>query len=199
MIDKKPSLSEDFHEKIILQTQNQEVIDSNFLPKKQPLTSLENGSLIPNLPIKTIFGETSLHKYKTNNLVIFFYPKDNTSGCTIECEDFSKLHSKFLQSNTQVVGVSRDSIKSHEKFFKKFNLSINLIADENEKLCLLFDVIKQKNLYGKKVKGIERSTFFIDSYFFLKKSWRGVKAKGHAEQVLKDVNSYFKNQSQKNS
>ena len=194
MIVKAINFSRDFHEEIINKTQNQKLHESKKLKNKKNNENLIEGSLVPNLTIKTIFGTTTLHKYKTYNLVMFFYPKDNTPGCTIECEDFSKLHNDFLNLNTQVIGVSRDSIKSHEKFAKKFNLTINLVSDEIQELCLMFDVIKDKNMYGKIVKGIERSTFFINSNFCLEKSWRGVRAKGHAEQVLNTVRSYSLNQ-----
>ena len=194
MVGKQINFSREFHQEIIIKTQNQKICNKKNTKNNQANKLLSNGHLIPNLPIKTIFGSTNLHKYKTHNLIVFFYPKDNTPGCTIECEDFTKLHNKFLKLNTQVIGVSRDNIKSHDKFAKKLNLSINLVADETQDLCLLFDVIKEKNMYGKMVKGIERSTFFINSNFVLVKSWRGVKAKGHAEQVLQYVGSYVNNQ-----
>ena len=194
MIRKKINPSRDFTEEIIIKTQNQKLYYPKNLKTKIVNKSLIEGSLVPNIPLKTIFGTANLHDYKSHNLIIFFYPKDNTPGCTIECEDFSKLHNDFLNLNTQVIGVSRDSIKSHEKFAKKFNLSINLIADETQNLCSLFNVIKEKNMYGKIVKGIERSTFFINSNFFIKKSWRGVRAQGHAEQVLDAVSSFSRNQ-----
>ncbi len=194
MTGKAINFSRDFHEEIINKTQNQKLHGPKKMINKKANENLIKGSLVPNITIKTIFGTTNLHKYKTHNLVMFFYPKDNTPGCTIECEDFSRFHNDFLSLNTQVIGVSKDSIKSHEKFARKFNLTINLVSDETQELCLMFDVIKDKNMYGKIVKGIERSTFFINSNFCLEKSWRGVKAKGHAEQVLKTVNSYSLNQ-----
>lgn len=194
MIRKKIDSSRDFTEEIIVQTQNQRLYYPKNLKSKMLNNPLIEGSFVPDVPIKTMFGTANLHDYKTHNLIIFFYPKDNTPGCTIECVDFSKLHNEFLKLNTQIIGVSRDSINSHEKFAKKFKLSINLIADETQDLCLLFNVIKEKNMYGKIVKGIERSTFFINSNFSLEKSWRGVRAKGHAEQVLSTISSFSHNQ-----
>jgi peroxiredoxin Q/BCP len=193
MIEEKTNSTQNYHEEIIIKTQNQKTNDLTKNSINQIHSKLTEGALVPNLVIKSLFGSTFLHKYKTHNLIIFFYPKDNTPGCTIECEDFSKLHPDFLKIDTQVIGVSRDNIRSHKKFFNKFNLTVNLIADETEELCLLFDVIKEKNMYGRIVRVIDRSTFFIDSSFLLRKIWRGVKAKGHAEQVLKEVDSYIKN------
>tara|TARA_A100001011_G_scaffold373794_1_gene433630 strand:+ start:445 stop:1035 length:591 start_codon:yes stop_codon:yes gene_type:complete len=189
MIEKEILNSRALIERHIINIQNQK---SNNL--KTELTgntikkiSLENEEAVPDVQIKSLFGDTSLHKFKSHNLILFFYPKDNTPGCTIECEDFSKLHSKFLKLDTQIIGVSRDSISSHNKFANKYNLSINLISDSSGELCSIFDVIKQKKMYGKVVKGIERSTFFINSKGKLKKSWRGVSAKGHAENILKEI------------
>ena len=116
--------------------------------------------------------------------VLFFYPKDMTPGCTVEGRDFTKLKTKFSRLNTQVFGVSRDSIKSHEKFKDKESYKIELISDPDEKLCKIFGVMKLKNMYGKQVRGIDRSTFAIDEDVKLLKEWRGVKVPGHAEEVL---------------
>lgn len=194
MTGKEIKLSREYHENIIINAQNKNLYDLKKFKNKMANKSVIEGSSVPDAYIKTIFGSTNLHEYKSHNLIMFFYPKDNTPGCTIECEDFSRLHNDFLSLNTQIIGVSRDSLESHEKFAKKFKLSINLVSDETQELCLLFDVIKDKNMYGKIIKGIERSTFFINSNFFLEKSWRGVRAKGHAEQVLSVVSSYNRNQ-----
>jgi peroxiredoxin Q/BCP len=120
-------------------------------------------------------------------VVLYFYPKDSTPGCTQEGEDFRDNYAKFRGQKAVVIGISRDSIASHEKFKEKYKFPFELISDQDEKLCTLFDVIKQKNMYGKKVRGIERSTFLIDRNGVLRKAWRRVKVKGHAEEVLDAV------------
>jgi thioredoxin-dependent peroxiredoxin len=123
------------------------------------------------------------------NLVLYFYPKDATPGCTLEGQDFTRLYPQFQKSKTDVVGVSRDNVKSHEKFRAKMGFPFHLASDEDEKLCKLFGVVKMKNMYGRQVWGIERSTFVIDSKGVLRREWRGVKVTGHAEEVL----DYVKN------
>ena len=132
-------------------------------------------------------------KIKSNDLigkneVIYFYPKDSTQGCTKEGEDFRDLYKNFTKSNALIYGVSRDSIVSHEKFKSKYNFPFNLISDEDESLCKLFDVIKEKNMYGRKYMGIERSTFLINDKGILVEEWRKVKVKGHAQEVLNRLN-----------
>ena len=122
-------------------------------------------------------------------LVMFFYPKDNTPGCTQEGLDFSNNLAKFKKLNTKIYGVSRDSIKSHDNFKNKYKYKFDLISDPDEYLCNLFDVIKEKNMYGKKYMGIERSTFIIDPKGTLIKEWRKVKVNGHSDEVLQ----YIKN------
>ncbi len=119
------------------------------------------------------------------NLVLYFYPKDMTPGCTTEGQDFRDLNAAFKKANTLVVGVSRDSCASHQKFRDKEKFQFELLSDADGKLCKLFDVIKEKNLYGKKVLGIERSTFLIDAKGVLVQEWRKVKVDGHAAAVLK--------------
>tara|TARA_Y200000002_G_C22396259_1_gene543667 strand:+ start:76 stop:543 length:468 start_codon:yes stop_codon:yes gene_type:complete len=121
------------------------------------------------------------------NFVLYFYPKDNTPGCTQEGEDFRDLYKKFKRLNTEIYGVSRDSLKSHEGFKEKYKYPFELISDSEEKLCNLFDVIKEKNMYGKKYMGIERSTFLIDKNGKLCFEWRKVKVNGHAEEVLEEI------------
>ena len=123
------------------------------------------------------------------NIVIYFYPKDNTPGCTKEGEDFRDQFEVFNSNNTVIVGVSRDSVKSHEKFICKYNFPFDLIADEDETVCQLFDVIKEKNMYGRKYMGIERSTFLIDTNGVLINEWRKVKVKGHVKEVLDALNN----------
>ncbi len=119
--------------------------------------------------------------------VIYFYPKDNTPGCTQEGEDFRDLYKEFKKLKTEIYGVSRDSLKSHEGFKEKYKYPFELISDSEEKLCNLFDVIKEKNMYGKKYMGIERSTFLINKEGKLSAEWRKVKVNGHASEVLEEV------------
>jgi len=125
-----------------------------------------------------------LKELRGQNVVLYFYPKDSTPGCTLEGQDFRDLHSKFRRQNTIILGVSRDSIASHEKFKAKQKFPFELIADPDEKLCKKFDVIQEKTLYGRKFMGVERSTFLIDADGKLRAEWRKVKVKGHAAEVL---------------
>jgi len=118
------------------------------------------------------------------NLVVYFYPRDNTSGCTKEGEAFRDLYPQFRKAKTEVVGVSTDSLASHEKFKAKYGFPFELLADEQQLACKLFDVIKEKSLYGRKYLGVERSTFLIDAKGVLRQEWRKVKVDGHAEAVL---------------
>ena len=125
-----------------------------------------------------------LHAARGITLVIFFYPKDNTPGCTTESQQFRDLYADFKKARCEVVGISRDSLKSHENFKRKFSLPYALLSDSDEKICAQFGVMKLKNMYGKQVRGIERSTFVLDSTGKICKEWRGLKADGHAQQVL---------------
>ena len=122
--------------------------------------------------------------YAGRKLVLYFYPKDSTPGCTVEAGEFRDAIDAFSKANTLVVGVSRDSLKSHQNFRQKMDLPFELVADTEEILCNLFGVMKQKNMYGKQVRGIERSTFLFDSTGNLCKEWRGLKVPGHANEVL---------------
>jgi len=124
---------------------------------------------------------------KGKNLVIYFYPKDATPGCTLEGQDFRDNHAKFKRNKTLVIGVSRDSINSHEKFKAKQAFPFELLSDPDETLCKLFDVIKEKNMYGRKVMGIERSTFLVGPDGKLRREWRKVKVAGHVDEVLEAV------------
>lgn len=126
----------------------------------------------------------SLSDYKGKKLVLYFYPKDSTPGCTTEGQDFRDAKGRFTRQNTVIVGVSRDSLKSHENFREKQKFNFDLLSDTDEALCTQFDVIKMKNMYGKKVLGIERSTFLIDEKGVLRQEWRKVKVKDHVEEVL---------------
>lgn len=134
-------------------------------------------------------GDQTFHlsDYKGRKIVLYFYPKDNTPGCTTEGIQFRELYPQFQRENTEIFGVSRDSIRSHEGFQKKLALPFQLISDPDETLCAMFDVMKMKNMYGKKVHGIERSTFIIDESGKLVKEWRGVKVPGHIDEVLEFV------------
>jgi peroxiredoxin Q/BCP len=118
------------------------------------------------------------------HLVIYFYPRDNTAGCSTEAQQFRDLYAGFKKANCEVVGISRDSLKAHENFKAKFALPFELLSDADETACSLFGVIRMKNMYGKHVRGIERSTFVIDKNGILRREWRGVKANGHAQEVL---------------
>lgn len=128
-----------------------------------------------------------LKNLRGQNVVIYFYPKDATPGCTTEGQDFRDLHSEFQRQNTVILGVSRDKIASHEKFKEKQAFPFDLLSDPDEKLCRKFDVIKEKSLYGRKFMGIERSTFLIDASGKLRHTWRKVKVQGHAQEVLDTI------------
>ena len=125
----------------------------------------------------------SSNELQGKKLIVYFYPKDDTPGCTVEAIDFSKSKKKFDKYNTHIIGISKDSLEKHEKFKKKHNLSIDLASD-NGSICELFDVWKEKSMYGKKYMGIERATFFFDENLQLIHEWRNVKVKGHVEDVL---------------
>jgi len=129
-------------------------------------------------------GEFRLSAHRGHPVVLYFYPKDNTPGCTTESQQFRDLHGKFTKLGATVVGISRDSLKSHQGFKAKFDLPFELLSDADEKLCQQFAVIKMKNMYGKQVRGIERSTFLFDGSGALVREWRKVKVDGHAEEVL---------------
>lgn len=130
-----------------------------------------------------------LSDYKGKTLVLFFYPKDNTPGCTAESMDFRDNYDAFLASNAEIVGISRDSLKSHENFKAKLGMPFELISDTDESVCTMFNVIKMKNMYGKKVRGVERSTFVIDNTGKVVKEWRGLKVPGHINEVLSFIKS----------
>jgi peroxiredoxin Q/BCP len=127
--------------------------------------------------------------FKGHPYVVYFYPKDDTPGCTVEGSQFRDLHDEFITLGYMVFGVSRDSVASHDKFKAKMNLPFDLLSDKDEVMCKLFDVIKEKNMYGKKVFGIERSTFIMGRNGEIVREWRGVKVDGHAAEVLAAVKS----------
>jgi peroxiredoxin Q/BCP len=141
-------------------------------------------------PIQSTKGEIpSLEQFRGKNLVLFFYPKDNTPGCTTESMEFVEHHKALSKAGAVVFGVSRDSMKSHEAFREKLEAPYHLISDPQEELCLAFDVMRNKMMYGKQVRGLERSTFVFDRMGDLAREWRGVKVDGHAAEVLGFVKS----------
>ncbi|HMV16641.1 MAG TPA: peroxiredoxin [Rhodocyclaceae bacterium] len=139
----------------------------------------------PDFSLPATGGQTlSLAQFRGRSVVLYFYPKDSTPGCTTESQQFRDLHDQFLAAGAVVLGLSRDSLKSHDNFRAKQALPFDLISDPDETACTLFGVMKLKNMYGKQVRGIERSTFVIDAQGVLTREWRGVKVPGHAQEVL---------------
>lgn len=158
----------------------------------QPKVSSDSmiGKQVPGFKIENSKGETVAFKSLIGkNIVLYFYPKDDTPGCTIEGHEFSALVTKFSSKNTVVFGVSKDSVESHNKFVCKYNYKVELLSDHQGELCDFFDVIKEKNMYGKKYLGIERSTFIIDSQGKITKEFRKVSAPGHAQFILEQIGS----------
>ncbi len=152
-------------------------------------TSMLNQA-VADFQLPATSGKTfQLSEYLGKNVVIYFYPKDSTPGCTTQGIQFRDAYADFQANNTEIFGVSRDSLKSHENFKAKFTFPFELLADTEELACGLFGVIKMKNMYGKQVRGIERSTFIIDKNGTLVKEWRGVKVDGHATEVLNFIKS----------
>ena len=150
--------------------------------------SVELDKPVADFQAQATSGQTvSLAELKGRQVVVYFYPKDSTPGCTTEGQGFRDQHDAFAAANTVVFGVSRDGIKSHENFKAKQDLPFALLSDADEALCSRFAVIKEKKLYGNLVRGIERSTFVIDANGVLRREWRGVKAPGHAQEVLEFV------------
>ena len=154
------------------------------------MSKVELGTQVPDFSLPATGAETFTLKGAAGKaLVVYFYPKDMTSGCTRESQDFRDRHAAFLRAGARVVGISRDSITSHEKFKSKERLPFALLSDEDERACKLFDVIREKSLYGRKYLGIERSTFLIDKRGVLRHEWRKVKVPGHVEEVLEAAQS----------
>ncbi len=152
------------------------------------MSKVKVGNKVPDFSLPATGGQTvKLSDLRGKNVVLYFYPKDNTPGCTLEGQNFRDNIRRFRARNTVIFGVSRDSLKSHEKFREKQCFPFELLSDEDEKLCRMFDVIKEKNMYGKKVMGIERSTFLIDKDGKLRQEWRKVKVDGHVDAVLDAV------------
>ena len=146
------------------------------------------GKAVPDFTLTATGGsDVKLGNLKGRKVVLYFYPKDDTPGCTTESCDFRDHHAAFRKAGAVILGVSRDSLSSHEKFKARHEFPFDLLADGDEKLCKLFDVIREKNLYGKTVLGIERSTFLIDGTGVLRREWRKVKVDGHVAEVLEAV------------
>jgi peroxiredoxin Q/BCP len=150
-------------------------------------SKINNGEVAPNFVATSTAGEIKLSDLKGKNIILYFYPKDDTPGCTIEAQDFSKKAQDFDKLDSIIIGVSKDNIASHEKFISKYSLNFDLIADEDKSLCQLYQVIKEKSMFGKKYQGIERSTFLIDRLGKVVKVWRNVKVKGHVDEVYLEL------------
>jgi thioredoxin-dependent peroxiredoxin len=154
------------------------------------MSKIKPGSKVPEFSLPMTGGGTwSLKDAAGSKLVIYFYPRDMTSGCTREAQDFRDRHAAFRKAGVELVGVSRDSVAAHDKFTAKESLPFPLLADTDERVCRMFDVIKQKSLYGRKYLGVERSTFLLDGTGKLRHEWRNVKVPGHAEAVLEAARS----------
>jgi len=154
------------------------------------MNTILTGLAVPDFSAPATGGSTfRLSAAFGKSVVLYFYPRDNTPGCTDEGRQFNELHSKFRKLDCEIVGISRDSLRSHENFKSKQGFSFELLSDENEHVCNMFGVMKMKNMYGKKVRGIERSTFAIDANGIMRREWRGVKVPGHAREVLEFVES----------
>jgi thioredoxin-dependent peroxiredoxin len=152
------------------------------------MTQLKIGKKIPDLELPATSDKNiKLSDFAGKNIVLYFYPKASTPGCTQEGKDFSEAINKFRRQSTVILGASRDSVKAQQNFKEKQGFPFELLSDKEEKLCNLFDVIKMKNMYGKQVRGIERSTFLIDRDGKLQKEWRGIKVPGHVDEVLDAV------------
>lgn len=148
------------------------------------------GKPVPDFELPATGGKPwRLSAHAGRKVVIYFYPKDMTSGCTQESQRFRDLYPQFRRAKVEIVGISRDSLRSHEKFKDKEALPFELLSDEDEKVCRLFDVIREKSLYGRKYMGVERSTFLVDGDGVLRREWRKVKVQGHAEEVLEAAKS----------
>jgi peroxiredoxin Q/BCP len=147
-------------------------------------------SVLPDFELPATGNQRfSLSAFKGHPFVLYFYPKDSTPGCTTQGSDFRDLHGEFARLKVPVFGISRDSLKSHESFKAKMSFPFELLSDPDEKACAIFGVMKMKNMYGKQVRGVERSTFVIDREGRIAREWRGVKVPGHAQEVLDYVKS----------
>lgn len=146
------------------------------------------GKIVPDTKLQATGGKSlRLHDLKGEFAVLYFYPKDNTSGCTLEGQDFGARFGEFKKLKAAVYGISRDSLAAHEKFKAKFEFPFDLISDADETLCRIFDVIREKSLYGRKYLGVDRSTFILDKDGVLRREFRGVKVKGHVGEVIEEI------------
>ena len=149
---------------------------------------LKTNQSAPNFKLESTDGNVfELNKIKKKNIILYFYPKDSTPGCTTEGQDFRDNFKNFQKLNTDIIGVSRDSIKSHENFKQKQEFQFELLSDPDERVCKAFDVMKMKSMYGREYMGVDRSTFLVDEKGIVKKVWRSVKVKGHVAEVLEEV------------
>jgi peroxiredoxin Q/BCP len=151
------------------------------------MSKIEIGKKAPAFTAESTDGTWSLEDAKGSPVVLYFYPRDNTPGCTQEGLDFSALNAQFKRTKARVLGISPDTLASHEKFKKKMVFTFDLLSDPDQRICKLYDVIQEKSMYGRKYMGVERSTFLIDGKGVLRHEWRKVKVKGHAEAVLAAV------------
>lgn len=147
------------------------------------------GLSVPDFEAPATGGDFKLSALKGRKVVLYFYPKDNTPGCTTEGQNFRDKYAEFRAAGAEIFGISRDSLKSHAGFKAKMAFPFELISDPDEKVCLMFDVMKLKNMYGKQVRGVERSTFLVDADGKVAREWRGVKVAGHVDEVLETVKS----------
>jgi peroxiredoxin Q/BCP len=148
------------------------------------MSKIDIGKKAPDFALPGTDGDWSLKNAAGSHVVLYFYPRDNTPGCTKEGEAFGGAHAQFKRARTLIVGISPDSVESHQKFKKKMHFPFELLSDADRKVCKLYDVIQEKSMYGKKFMGVERSTFLIDAKGVLRHAWRKVKVDGHAEAVL---------------
>ena len=142
---------------------------------------------VPDFTAPATGGEFTLSSLRGQKVVLFFYPKDNTPGCTTESLGFRDHYEQFKAAGAEIVGISRDSVKSHDNFKAKLDLPYTLVSDSDEAICSLFDVVKMKKMYGKEVRGIERSTFLVDAEGVLRREFRGIKVPGHVEAIVEAV------------
>lgn len=145
------------------------------------------GQAVPDFSVASTGGDFRLSDHRGQNIVLYFYPRANTPGCTQESQDFRDLAAEFAQADTMIVGISRDTLSAQTRFKEKHQMPFELLADTDEQVCRLFDVIKQKNMYGRQVLSIERSTFLIDGDGILRQEWRKVRVANHAAAVLEAV------------
>jgi peroxiredoxin Q/BCP len=152
------------------------------------MSKVSVGKKVPDFSLPATGDQTvALSDYRGKNVVVYFYPKDSTPGCTTEGQDFRDRMAAFRRRNAAILGISRDSLKSHENFKARQEFPFELLSDADETVCRLFDVIREKNMYGRRVMGIERSTFLIDARGILRREWRKVKVKGHVDEVLEAI------------